>query len=54
MKFMAGQGSDGCSVATIALSAAGAVLVSRVGSRMNLLRFPAMIYLSTKNFRHWL
>ena len=35
--------SDRCSVATIALLGVGAVLVVRVGSRMNLLRCPARI-----------
>ena len=46
---MMGQGSDGCSAAAIALSVKGAVLVARVGSRMNLLRCPARINLSIKN-----
>ena len=52
-KVDGGSGSDGCSVATIALSATGVVSVQLVGSRMNLLRCPARINLSTKNFRSW-
>ena len=48
-----GQGSVGCSAPTIALLAAGAVSVPRVGSRMYLLRCPARINFSTRNFRLW-
>ena len=47
---MVGRGFDGCSVAVIALSVMGEVSVPRVGSLMNLLRCPAWINLSTKNF----
>ena len=51
MKLMVGRGSDGCSAPAIALSAARAVSVSRVDSRMYLLRCLAWINFSTRNIR---
>ena len=50
-KLMVGWDSDGCSVAAMALSAAGAVSIPQAGSRMNPLRCPVRINLSTKNFK---
>ena len=52
-KLIVGEGSDGCSILTIALSTTGAVSISRVGSRMYLLRCLAQINFSTRNFRLW-
>ena len=53
MKLMVGQGSNEYSVPAITLSTAGAVFVPRVGSRMYLLRCPARINFSTRNFKLW-
>ena len=53
MKLMVGQGSNEYSAPAIALSAAGAVFVPRVGSRMYLLRCLVRINFSTRNFRLW-
>ena len=53
IKLMVALGPEACSISTTTLSAVGATTTPWVGSQIYLLRCPAPISFSTRNFKLW-